>query len=144
MIFSCCGFASASAVETPRDVSCETTNEDIVPYGSLSGYGGRWNDQGSFGAYFVVNVKGIAWPTAQTTFTIEEFPKGTVVRMTLGKDGNALYTDVLTMGSKESVTNVKFSPGALGEYNVSYDLRDWPGKQSGAQPPAGRVLCWIY
>lgn len=143
-VISCCGFASASSVETTRDVSSENVNEEITPFGVLSGYGARWNDEGSLGAYFEVNVKGLPWSTAQTTFTIENFPLETVVKISLGKDGHVLYTDALTMGYRETVTNAKFAPGDIGRYDVAYEILDWVGKEGGLPPPAGRVLCWIY
>lgn len=152
MIFTClCGttaFAAESEASIETVAVSETSDNEITPRGSLSGYGQHWHNSGeSTVGDFYVTVTGSYWPTAQLTLNIENFgsndavavqvfrPDGTFAWGTLDNAG-----DYITMANKDNWHNIKFTNGQTGTYRIHYSIINWNGNT----PGSGRINCWIY
>lgn len=151
MIFTClCGTTAFAAEAEPvaNVTAVETSDSEVMPCGSLSGYGQHWHNSGeSTVGDFYVNVTGRGWPTAQLTLNIENFgsndavavqvyrPDGTFAWGTLDNAG-----DYITMSNKDNWHNIKFTNGQTGTYRIHYSIINWNGNT----PGSGRINCWIY
>ena len=120
MLFTCIMGTSTFAAE-PVAIEAETTSteNEIAPCGTLSGYGHYdWTAGSARSGSFTVNVTGSAWLTAQTTFTIEGFDENTAVAVALYKpDGSLAYGTLdnsgswITLANKDEWHNIPFSSG---------------------------------
>ena len=151
MAFACFGSTTAFAAEVQptADVAVvETSNNEVTPCGSLSGYGHHWYNSGeSTDGDFYVNVTGLSWPTAQLTLNIENFgPNDAVAVQVYRPDGTFAWGtldnvgDYITMANKDDWHNIKFTNGKTGTYRIHYSIINWYGET----PSSGRINCWIY
>lgn len=152
LVFTCFCSTSAFAAEVTPDSKVvtvsESTNAEITPRGSLSGYGSVWHNAGSScDGSFYVTVTGSSWPTAQVTFNIENFGPDDAVAVQLYRpDGSFAWGsldnvgDMITMANKDKWHNILFTGGQTGTYRVQYSIVNW----SGNTPSSGRINCWIY
>lgn len=150
MLCSCLCGTTAFAVEntSASETTVVSETNSIQPRGSLSGYGSVWHNAGtSTSGNFYVNVTGIGWPTAQVTFSIENFGSNDAVAVQLYRpDGTFAWGsvdnagDYITMANTGKWHNITFANGQTGTYRVHYSIINWNGNT----PSSGRINCWIY
>lgn len=139
---------AAKAESTSNAFAIEKSDNGVVPYGSLSGYGQHWHSSSeSTVGDFYVNVTGIAWPTAQLTLNIENFGSNDAVEVRVYRpDGTFAWGTIdntanyITMSNKDNWHNIKFVNGQTGTYRIRYSIINF----SGSIPGSGRINCWIY
>lgn len=153
MIFTCLCGTTAFAAEVEKEpiantVVADANESEIVPYGSLSGYGQHWYNAGEkTHGTFKVEVKGIGWAFAQVTVNIENFNSNAKVFLKIYRQdgtfawGTADYLGgCITMANKDEWHNYKFLHAPTGVYTVEYDIVTTDQKS----PGSGRINCWIY
>lgn len=152
MIFTCFNGTTAFAAESeiidvPETVVSETDDNEIVPYGALSGYGWGWHGaDDELSGNFYVDVKGTSWVSAQITVNIEEFASNVRVIVELYRpDGSMAWSSsdkgqYITMANKDDWHNIKFWNAPTGTYRVHYLVVT----DNGTKPSSGRINCWIY
>ena len=131
-----------------EEVSATSQVEDVRPYGSLSGYGSAWNDDGSYGKSFNVNVKGTNWTSAGVTLKISDFAPNVRVDVIIKYGNKVMYqassttVDYLSMSNtnQSKWSSITIAPGYTGNYTVTYRIHT----TDGGAPSHGRVMCWIY
>lgn len=150
MLFTLAFSTTAFAASSPSsNTSVETSDNEQIVRGSLSGYGSKWYNTGELtSGDFYVNVTGIYWPYAQLTLNIESFgPDDAVAIQVFNPNGVLVYGtleyagDLITMANANNWHNIYYSNGMTGTYTIHYAIYNF---SSSATPSSGRINCWIY
>lgn len=145
MIFSLSVSQIALAAENYPSVTTNVTSEatNVEPRGSLSGSNSVDVSAGTTSGSFNVDVKGIPWATAESTFSISGFNSDTFVRVYLYYPGGGLAWDTLSyagtdLSGTQSMSKT-IAPGSTGTYRVEYKIYTI----NGSTPSGGKISCTI-
>lgn len=151
MVFTCLLGTTAFAAE-PESINnvstIKSSDNTVVPYGSLSGYGQHWYNSGEKTKdSFYVNVSGNKWSYAQLTVSIDNFGPDDMVAVKVYRPDNTFAWgtldnagDYITMANRDKWHNIMFNDGQVGTYRVEYSIIN----KNGHTPGSGRINCWIY
>lgn len=109
------------------------SNEDagVQPYGSLSGYGHKYdNTNGSF----TFTVSGSWSPYGGATIKTEGFSSATSITVKI-YDSNGSCKTTKTLGANDEKANIAIINVPTGTYTVRYSMQN---------PSSGSVHVWIY
>lgn len=126
---------SNSTVVTFVDLEdINATNNEPVPYGSLSGYKSVETPALSFKGSFVVDVNGSWSPWAGCTLKTEGFSDNATIEISVCYGDDVKFTKIL--GPNSEATNIAMLNVSPGGYTVNCTVKD--------NSNAGRITIWIY
>ena len=151
LVLTCLCGTTVFAAETESVeaiATAETIGNEIVPRGTLEGYGSHWYNSGEkMSGEFNVVVTGSSWTSAQTTLSIANFGSKVRVQMKVYRpDGSLAYDslattgDFISMSNKDTWNNIPFLRGQVGTYKVRWAIHT----TDNSTPTSGRLMCWIY
>lgn len=129
---------SAAEKETLTSTKVDTTSESqIQPRGSLSGYGSQYTS-GNVSGQFNLSVTGSWSPWAGCTVKFEGFPNGTTIYYSLinVNTGSTVFSRSFTTSSSDiddnNIPMVNVSPGT---YRLTWSL---------STAKSGTIHCYVY
>lgn len=126
MVLSMMLGTTAFAAETTESVDAVnrmSTQEEVVPYGAISGSGQMWFNPNTMpaGGSFAFNVTGIDWFNAHITLKFENFSPDTKFDIEIcNRNGNVVFRRIGIDMSFDDYNNLLINPGLTGTYVVYY------------------------
>lgn len=131
-------FAAENA-DIPDNTTIFKAEEEVVPYGAISGYGQVWYDPNTMpnSGSFTFYVSGVDWYNAHTTLKFENFNPETKFDIEIcNRNGTVVFRRQDIDMSFDDYDNLLINPGLTGTYTVYY-------KFYGTLSP-GRINVWIF
>ncbi len=122
---------SCNSVSFAADSSITMSDSGIQPYGSLSGYGHKYdNKNGSF----TFSVSGSWSPYGGATIKTDGFSGSTTITVKV-YDSNGSCKTTKTLGGNDEKANIAILNVPTGTYKVTYSM---------SNPSSGTIHVWIY
>lgn len=131
LVFSMVFALSFNSVSFATESDINTEASGVQPYGSLSGYGHKYDNQNGS---FTFTVSGSWSPYGGATIKTEGFSSSTSITVKIYDSSGSCKT-AKTLGGNDEKANIALINLPTGTYTVRYSMQN---------PSAGTVHVWIY